>query len=80
MTLEEIRAEAKKHGYTIVKYRLAMPRLKPCKCGYNRRDAWYTGDGGIKLVCKNCGLYSVGKNRREAVINWNRMIDDDGTM
>ena len=73
MTLEEIRAEAKKHGYTITKYKLAIPKLKPCTCGHNRRSTWY-GKDTVKLVCNKCGRTSSGKNRREAVINWNKEV------
>lgn len=79
ITLEELKSIAKEMGYEVVSRKHQIPKLKPCKCGHNRRETWLYS-GGIKLVCKNCGWYSVGKNRKEAVINWNKAIDDDSTV
>ena len=76
MTLEELKAVAKKMGYEVIKRRRPIPKLTPCTCGCNRRTTSY-GPNYIKLTCNKCGKAIAGKNRRDVTLNWNRMIEDE---
>jgi len=54
MTVEELRTEAAKLGYDIVK---RQQRFLPCICGYNRRthkQGGFTNETILK--CKKCGF------------------------
>lgn len=77
MTLEELKVEAKIHGYTLIKIK-EKERLLPCICGSNRRTHVYRGnstDGEREtLICKRCGRRAGGKDEYEARHNWNEMI------
>ena len=76
MTVEELRVEAKKLGYNILKIS-KKEKLLPCTCGGLKRDhfvtlcgeVWYDG-----LRCTRCGKQAIGKNERDAIRNWNKMI------
>lgn len=71
MTIEEIKAEAKKHGYTLIKIN-KYEKLAPCKCGRKHLTRWIKFEGGIQFECPICGATApVGKNEREARHNWN---------
>lgn len=76
MTVEELKKEAAKLGYNIIKKQKYI-RFNPCVCGCNRREHWY-GYGQTKFFrCKNCGLKSPeGSNEKEAKLNWNKMIEE----
>ena len=75
MTLEELKAEAKRQGYKLIKDEKI--HFEPCLCGGTRREWWY-GPEGVKVVCLRCGLESPwvprskGKNGVKKV--WNAMI------
>ena len=75
MTLEELKAEAKRQGYKLIKDENI--RLEPCLCGGTRRE-WWSGPDGVKVVCLRCGLESPwvprceGKNGVKKA--WNAMI------
>ena len=73
MTLEELKAEAARQGYHLIR-NSDREKLLPCVCGHNRREYWYTGDGGVRLVCKGCGREVKGKTEREAIRNWNEAV------
>ena len=74
MTLEELKAEARKHGYNLIPRNEKEPLL-PCICGCKRREHWYgQGDRAIILRCRVCELEAVGRTEREAYRNWNAMI------
>lgn len=77
MTFEELKAEAKRQGYNLIKNN-PVEKLLPCTCGCNRRERWtaYSTDhsGHIKLVCERCGKYVYGKTEREVRHNWNEAI------
>lgn len=78
MTYEELKAEADKLGYTLVKYKKAE-KLLPCICSSNRRSTYYRwnddGTNSLILECMRCGKRApAGKNKIEAVANWNKMI------
>lgn len=79
MTLEELKKEAKAHGYKLLPIK---PREKflPCTCGCNRREHWIAwGDFGkeITLKCCKCGKNESGGTEEEAKKNWNVMIKEE---
>lgn len=77
MTIEELKTEAKKHGYHLIKDRPYV-RFKPCTCGCNTRQHWTKWTGTETLVmlrCTNCGREACGKDEIEAKLNWNATID-----
>lgn len=78
MTIEELKEEAKKLGYTVVKIP-KKEKLLPCTCGNNRREHWHrvsiqSGMSYEILKCSKCGREATGENEREARHNWNEMI------
>lgn len=74
MTLEELKVEAKKHGYHLIKDPEKV-YLLPCVCGCNRREKWY-GAHSIILKCKECGRSATGDTELEAKKQWNRMVEE----
>lgn len=77
MTLEELKAEAKVHGYRLVKIQPHI-KLMPCKCGRKLIDTW-CGPDGIFYKCPKCEHRGeVGKTDREARIQWNESVTDNG--
>ena len=76
MTLEELKAEAAKHGYRLIKVPKHIAML-PCTCGHNKRSTWCV-DGGYILECLKCGKQGyAGTTRNDARIQWNRRIEED---
>ena len=76
MTVEELKKEAAKLGYNIIKKQEDI-RFKPCVCGCNRRKHCYSYGNTVSFECKNCGLTSPkGSDEREAKLNWNKMIEE----
>ena len=75
MTLEELKAAAKRQGYKLIKNEII--RFEPCLCGGNRRE-WWSGQIGRKVVCLRCGLESPWvpkrKGRNGVKKAWNEMI------
>ena len=75
MTYEELKAEAKRQGYKLIKDENI--RFEPCLCGGTRRE-WWSGPEGVKVVCLRCGLESpwvprsTGKNGVKKA--WNAVI------
>ena len=79
MTLEELKVEADKLGYGLIK---KPERIKflPCVCGCNLRHHYYSYYGSQHFKCKRCGLESPsGNSEREARLNWNKMIEENNT-
>ena len=77
MTLDELKAEAKRQGYKLIKDN-PVPKMLPCVCGANRRAEWTNIRGKYCYECMKCGRTSSwGDTRREARENWNRMVSDD---
>lgn len=75
MTYEELKKEADKLGYKLIKKTEPVKRL-PCTCGCKRvyycYEFFYEG-----LVCKSCGKFSYsrkGASDRQKTIDWNNMI------
>ena len=73
MTLEELKAEAKRQGYKLIKAK--RPRFEQCLCGYNVHQ-WVSGPEGWAVYCKHCGLHGPwAKKSHSAVVEaWNKMI------
>ena len=77
MTLEELKIEAKRHGYRLNKI-TPYEKFIPCKCGCNRRNVYYgfeweTGDY-VAYECKKCKAYIKGKNNNDAKRVWNEKM------
>ena len=73
ITIKELKEEAKKKGYKLVK---DVPYIKfePCICGGNHRSHW-NGLKGHRYTYDKCGLTSEwGKSERKAKELWNAMI------
>ena len=73
MTLEELKAEAKRQGYKLIKAK--RPRFEPCLCGHNVHQ-WVSGPKGWAVYCKHCGLQGpwVKKSHNAVIVAWNEMI------
>lgn len=77
MTLEQLKIEAEKLGYYLVK-KNKKPKMLPCVCGCKRRDHWFIGgDSEYKrmLKCKKCDIEVYGKNDIDVINKWNEMIE-----
>ena len=73
MTLEELKAEAKRQGYKLIKAK--RPRFEVCLCGHNVHQ-WVCGPEGWAVYCKHCGLESprAKKSHNAVIVAWNAMI------
>lgn len=73
MTLEELKAEAKRQGYKLIKDK--HPRFERCLCGHNVHQ-WVSGPEGWAVYCKHCGLESpwAKKSHNAVIVAWNAMI------
>lgn len=79
MTFEELKAEAKAQGYSLMKIQPHV-KLEPCFCGCNRRQhmSRWTGTEALTILrCTKCGREASGRSEQEARENWNRMIQTD---
>lgn len=79
MKLEELKAEAAKLGYKLVKNQPYI-KLLPCTCGENKPHEWFcTGENRGKSFykCDNCGLSApAAKTNRRARENWNKLVSE----
>ena len=76
MTLDELKVEAEKLGYTLIK---KSPNIKmlPCTCGCKRRTEWFS-KGQIFYSCERCGKKSpLSNTERGAKRAWNEMIENE---
>lgn len=78
MTDEELKAEARRRGYTLVPKPPKQIKLIPCKCGRKAGfERWYDGAFGgnkVSFRCPNCGAKSESaRSERTARQNWNKM-------
>ena len=73
MTLEELKAEAERHGYRLIKS--SRPRFECCLCGHNVHQ-WCSGPEGWMVYCKRCGLQGpwAKKSRNAVIVAWNTML------
>ena len=78
MTLEELRAEAKKHGYYIIQRK--HEKILPCVCGSKRREHHYSykdGKHNYFLTCNKCGRSVKGYSEEDVKHQWNLMIEKE---
>ena len=80
MTFEELRAEANKQGYNLIKRPDPMPKLKQCICGRKQIglwNRWFDSTDKFQYSCPKCGRQPNiwAKSVREARSIWNEMID-----
>ena len=76
MTVEELKSEAKRLGYKLIKD-VRPPKLLPCICGSNKRTEWWdSARCCVELECQRCGLIASGKNRTEAILAWNARVKE----
>lgn len=83
MTLDELKKEAKKQGYYVMKPSTNYTKFLPCTCGYKKRTELHAENSYmIAYQCKRCGLQSEFRpSAEEARIAWNELIErsaDDG--
>jgi predicted SprT family Zn-dependent metalloprotease len=77
MTLEELKAEAKKHGYTLTK-KIVYEPLKKCPCGSHRsiRQEISLKPKGKYYRCAECGRKGeLASSWYQARANWNKTLD-----
>ena len=81
MTIEELKEEAKKMGYKLVKDRPNI-KLLPCPCGKKNGVYFdYTKDWQKFAICSKCGLRgSPAKRVYEARENWNKAVQESGRL
>ena len=78
MNLEELKAEAAKLGYNLVKKQPYI-KLSRCTCGKKKPVNWFITQGEnrgmIYYKCDNCGLSEKKKKTdRQARENWNQLV------
>ena len=79
MTIEELKKEANKLGYNIIKKR-EIPKILPCTCGCKKREHIYISgktEFPRGLRCKRCGKRVEGLNDIDVINNWNKMIKEE---
>ena len=77
MTLEELKAEAKKHGYKLTKD-YPYIKLAPCVCGHKSQHiSWTSGKTPYYYKCYKCGLTAqFAKTKYEAKLKWNECVEN----
>lgn len=75
MTFNELRAEASKLGYKLVKPQKYV-KIEPCPvCGKKRTEVWYAVGGNRFRGCCYCGFKAnYGKTERESRLSWNKSV------
>lgn len=79
MTFEELKKEAKRQGYLLIKKQERI-NLLDCTCGGKRRRSWSKikdGQTFAGLECIRCGKMVWGANTLDARKKWNRMIEEE---
>lgn len=76
MTIEELKAEADKLGYSVVKKQQYV-KLSPCICGQKKPREWFRiGSGNVVYQCPNCDFAAPeAKTRKQARLNWNKSVE-----
>lgn len=76
MSVDELKAEAKRHGYALIK-RNPLPKKLPCVCGRKLLEEWYVvSRKGWMYKCPVCGrMADMGKTEREARELWNEAVE-----
>lgn len=75
MTFEELKAEASRQGYSLVKKPTYVPLTK-CSCGAKRSVKAYDTIYGHAYKCIKCGLESYpSKQHKTARVYWNMEVE-----
>lgn len=81
MTVEELKLEAKKLGYNIIKKPESI-KLLPCACNNKKPKPYYRhvigkkNESGHFYWCQQCDMKSeIGKTHIEAKRKWNEAIE-----
>ena len=77
MTLEELKAEANKLGYSLIKKKPYIP-IKPCPiCGKKSTSVWYGVRGkGMMRQCSFCDFEGDWTNGKTSVNEaWNNAVE-----
>lgn len=75
MTFDELKAEAKRQGYNLIKIQKYIP-LTPCVCGAKRSVKVYCTRFGNVCMCSNCGKSTEEvKSARKARTAWNELME-----
>ena len=80
MTVEELKIEANKLGYNIIK-KQPYVKLLPCTCGQKKPTHWYKfgNEVGEFYKCPKCDFMSpVAKTKNKAKENWNEAVTNNG--
>lgn len=72
MTYEELKAEANRQGYRLVK-QSRPEKLLPCICGHNKRTHRFSHNFYV-LECKNCGSIVRAETEKEVYSEWNKFM------
>lgn len=79
MTLEELKTEASKFGYSLCK-KITYEPISRCQCGSMRisRDIDYRC---MYYRCTNCGMRGAkAKTKYQAIKNWNKAVKQNDTL
>lgn len=79
MTVEELRMEADKLGYSITQKRktdTSRSKFMPCLCGRKRTTLFY-GNKGYSYGCKKCNVkvMELSATKEDAMLKWNALIE-----
>lgn len=82
MTFEELKAEAEKQGYMLVKKQtLTKDEIKifPCSCGSEKIYHFFgfRYDGFNCGICGKESLSRKGASEREKIKDWNKQVKND---
>lgn len=75
MTFEELKAEAKKQGYNLIKKQKYIALKKCPKCNKKPHHVYYTVSKMFGYGC-DCYVTKPCKTDREARIAWNDLVDE----
>lgn len=76
MTFEELKAEAEKQGYSLIK-KQPYVKLLPCTCGSEKIYHFFgfRYDGFNCGICGKESLSRKGASEREKIKDWNKMVE-----
>jgi len=81
MTLEELKAEAKKQGYKLLPLNKMYIKMAMCTCGCSRRTTSRVYDIDkdalvYKVQCKWCGFTITSPTKKGINKKWNKAIEE----
>lgn len=76
MTVEQLKEEATKLGYSVVKIR-RRPKFIKCICGHNSHKKYFSEGCTIFFQCKICGLKGErALTEYNAIRNFNKAVEE----